>query len=286
MAQCSVVDAASRVACIYNLGIQPQAEAVGKAMTGAQAAAAGADGPLYQQVKAFILGRIAAGAWAEGDIVPSENQLTRDLGVSRMTAHRALRELTGEGVLRRVQGVGTFVAVPKPQSELVEIRNIADEIAGRGHAHSARVHLLRRERADKRIAAALEKRLGAGVFHSVLVHHEDGVPVQVEDRHVNPDFAPGYLDQDFTRQTPYTYLTALGPLDAAEHIIEAVRPHALVRRLLAIPADEPCLLLTRRTWSNGRVVSQARLTHPGSRYRLGSRVEHGRHRPHPSTGSG
>lgn len=241
-------------------------------MTGSQAAAAGADGPLYQQVKTFVLERIAAGAWAEGDLVPSENQITRDLGVSRMTAHRALRELTSEGVLRRVQGIGTFVAVPKPQSELVEIRNIAEEIAARGHAHSARVHLLRRERADKRIAAALEKRVGATVFHSVLVHFENGVAVQVEDRHVNPDFAPGYLDQDFAKQTPYAYLTERGPLDAAEHIIEAVRPGPLVQKLLAIPADEPCLLLTRRTWSNGLVVSQARLTHPGARYRLGSRV--------------
>jgi GntR family transcriptional regulator, histidine utilization repressor len=241
-------------------------------MTSSQAAAAGADGPLYQRVKDFVLERIAAGAWSEGDLVPSENQITRDLGVSRMTAHRALRELTSDGVLRRVQGVGTFVAVPKPQSELLEIRNIAEEIAARGHAHSARVHLLRRERADKRVAAALERRVGTPAYHSILVHSEDGIAVQVEDRHINPAFAAGYLDQDFSRQTPYAYLTALGPLDAAEHVIEAVRPDPLVQSLLAIPADEPCLLLTRRTWSNGLVVSQARLTHPGSRYRLGSRV--------------
>lgn len=241
-------------------------------MTGSQDAAADADGPLYQQVKAFVLERIAAGDWTEGDLVPSENQITRDLGVSRMTAHRALRELTNAGVLRRVQGVGTFVAESKPQSELLEIRNIAEEIAERGHTHSARVHLLRRERADKWVAAALERRPGTPVFHSILVHSENGIPVQVEDRYVNPDFAPGYLSQDFTQQTPYTYLTALGPLDAAEHLIEAVVPDPLVQELLAITPDEPCLLLTRRTWSNGLVVSQARLTHPGSRYRLGSRV--------------
>jgi GntR family histidine utilization transcriptional repressor len=237
----------------------------------AGAIAPGAE-PLYRRVKAFVLERIAAGDWIEGDLVPSENQLTRELRISRMTAHRALRELTAEGVLRRAQGVGTFVAAGKPQSELVEIRNIAEEIAGRGHAHSAGVRLLRRERAEKRIAAALERPVGSPVFLSVLVHFEDGVAVQVEDRHVNPDFAPGYLDQDFTRQTPYSYLTALGPLDAAEHIIEAIRPDAQAQRLLAVGPEEPCLLLTRRTWSNGLVVSQSRLIHPGSRYRLGSRI--------------
>lgn len=53
--------------------------------------------PLYRQVKRHILERIAGGALAEGAQVPSENELTRTLGVSRMTAHRALRELTSEG---------------------------------------------------------------------------------------------------------------------------------------------------------------------------------------------
>jgi GntR family transcriptional regulator, histidine utilization repressor len=232
--------------------------------------------PRYQRVKSFVLERIAAGEWSQGDLVPSENQITRDLNVSRMTAHRALRELTAEGVLRRVQGVGTFVAEAKPQSELMEIRNIAEEIAARGHEHSARVRLLRRERADKHIAAALERAPGTPVFHSTLVHYENGIAVQVEDRHINPDFAPGYLDQDFATITPYVYLTALGPLDAAEHIIEAISPDAEAQKLLAIEPDEPCLLITRRTWSSGLVVSQARLIHPGSRYRFGSRIAGGR----------
>jgi GntR family histidine utilization transcriptional repressor len=236
--------------------------------------AAEPEAPLYQKVKSFILERIAAGQWSEGDQVPSENALTRDLEVSRMTAHRALRELTAEGVLRRVQGIGTFVASAKPQSALLEIRNIAEEIAARGHSHRADVLLLRRERAAREVALALELPPGAAVFHSVIVHHENDAPVQVEDRHVNPAFARDYLDQDFTRTTPYAYLTALGPLDAAEHVIEAVLPDAALQRMLRIGAGEPCLLLTRRTWSDGLVVSRARLTHPGSRYRLAGRQDY------------
>lgn len=230
--------------------------------------------PLYQKVKCFILERIAAGQWSEGDQVPSENELTRDLEVSRMTAHRALRELTAEGVLRRVQGIGTFVASAKPQSALLEIRNIAEEIAARGHRHRAEVLLLRRERALREVALALELPPGATVFHSLIVHHENDIPVQVEDRHVNPAFARDYLDQDFARTTPYAYLTALGPLDAAEHVIEAVLPDPALQRTLRIGAGEPCLLLTRRTWSDGLVVSRARLTHPGSRYRLAGRQDY------------
>src|SRR5690606_1125353 len=95
--------------------------------------------PLYQQVKDYIVGRILAGDWPEGTRVPSENVLTREQAVSRMTVHRALRELTSEGWLERVQGAGTFVDAPKPQSEVLAIRNIAEEIAARGHAHRAEV---------------------------------------------------------------------------------------------------------------------------------------------------
>ena len=88
--------------------------------------------PLYKQVKEHIVIRILAGDWPQGQRLPSENQLTGDLGISRMTAHRALRELTSEGWLTRVQGAGTFVAEAKPQSALMEIRNIREEIAERG----------------------------------------------------------------------------------------------------------------------------------------------------------
>ena len=230
--------------------------------------------PLYQQVKEHIVTRILAGDWPEGGRLPSENQLTKDLGVSRMTAHRALRELTGEGWLTRVRGAGTFVAESKPQSALLEIRNIREEITQRGHVHACEVVLLAREKASAEVAGALEVKPGATVYHSLLVHSENGQPVQVEDRHVNPAFAPSYIEQDFTRTTAFDYLGQLGPMDAAEHVIEAILPSAKIQNLLQVKASEPCLLLVRRTWSNGLVVSRVRQTYPGGRHRLAGKQDY------------
>lgn len=227
--------------------------------------------PRYQQVKDYVRERIDSGAWPEDFRVPSENQLVRQLGISRMTVNRALRELTDEGRITRVQGVGTFVAGGKPQSALLEIRNIADEIRERGHRYHGTVHLLRRERASAAVARGLEIKAGSKVFHSILVHHENGIAVQLEDRYVNPAVAPDYLDVDFTRVTPNEYLMKAAPLLEVEHVLEAVQPSKSVQRLLDIPPSEPCLLLHRRTWSGGRVASRAWLTHPGSRYQLGAR---------------
>ncbi|MHA1600423.1 MAG: histidine utilization repressor [Alphaproteobacteria bacterium] len=232
--------------------------------------------PLYKQVKEHVVTRILAGDWPQGQTLPSENQLTGELGVSRMTVHRALRELTSEGWLTRVQGAGTFVAESKPQSALMEIRNIREEIAERGHIHSCEVVLLTQEKANADIAHALGVGAGTSVYHSIFLHKEDKHPVQVENRYVNPAFAPKFLEQDFTRVTAFEYFGQLGPIDAAEHIIEAVLPNEMNRRLLRCRASEPCLLLTRRTWSNGLVVSRVRQMYPGSRYRLASRQEYNR----------
>jgi len=232
--------------------------------------------PLYQRVKDYIASRVASGQWTEGDRVPSENELVRKLGASRMTVNRAVRELTAEGILRRVQGLGTFVAVGKVQSAFLEIRNIADEIRERGHIHRAVPHGVGAEKATDRVAYQLELPKRARVFHSVIVHYDDDVPVQLEDRWVNPAVAPDYLKLDFTETTPNEYLMQAAPLLAVEHVVEATRPDALTQRLLHIPADEPCLLLHRRTWSGDHVAAYARLVHPGSRYRLSASFPVGR----------
>jgi GntR family histidine utilization transcriptional repressor len=227
--------------------------------------------PLYRRVKAMILRSIEAGEWSENGRVPSENELVKSLGISRMTIHRALRELTEAGVLVRVQGVGTFVAGAKPEAPLMEIRSIADDVRARGHAHSATVALLRSEAAKTETAARLEVPEGTAIAHSILIHHEDRVPILLEDRLVRLDAAPHYLTQDFTRITPHDYLMQAAPMPDGEHVVEAVLAEPWEREHLRIGRYEPCLLVHRRTWAAGRLVSVARLLFPGSRYRIGGR---------------
>ncbi len=92
----------------------------------------------YSIIKQYICEHIESGEWPQNAKVPSENELTQQFDVSRMTARRALQELTEQGILVRSQGAGTFVATFKSQSSLLEIRNISDEISERGHEHKAK----------------------------------------------------------------------------------------------------------------------------------------------------
>ncbi|MFB7112064.1 histidine utilization repressor [Streptomyces sp. NPDC056190] len=224
--------------------------------------------PAYQRVKDLVTEQITSGRWRQGDALPSENQFVESLGLSRMTINRALRELTARGLLRRVMGVGTFVALNKGSSGLVEVHNIADEVRRRGHRYHARVLALCEEEAGPKVRGRLGLGERQAVFRSRVVHFEDDVAIQLEDRYVNPDFAPGYLEQDFTLRTPFTFLSEAAPLGKGEHIVEAVLPSVEECAILGIEASEPCLLIQRRTWSQDALVSIARLLHPGSRYRL------------------
>lgn len=66
--------------------------------------------PLHQSVREYIIAKIQDGEYGLGDPIPSERQLSKDLGVSRYTVRQALRSLEDSGYLRRVQGHGTFVS--------------------------------------------------------------------------------------------------------------------------------------------------------------------------------
>jgi len=232
----------------------------------------GAPFALYERIKSAIRSKVRAGEWRPGDKIPSENDLAKTLKASRMTVNRALRELSERGELVRRGGVGTFVAEPRPRSTVLMIARIGDEIRARGQYYDWSILNKSREKASAEVAAALELGEGSPVFHVVCLHRENGVPVQLEDRHVNPICVPRFLDQTFDQQPPSEYLLSALPEDEIEHAVGAVLPNAEAK-LLEIPESEPCLLLTRRTWFGNTPVTFARLLYPASRYRLGCRFK-------------
>jgi GntR family histidine utilization transcriptional repressor len=241
--------------------------------TNDQAPAVGLRLPLYQSVKRDIAARVASGVWGKDGRLPSEHELTAAFGVSRMTVHRALRELSAEGVVSRIQGVGTFAVERRPRQEFLQIHDIAEDIMARGHRHRMRLIVQEAVRASLAQALGFQLRPGATIFHSTVLHYENDLPVQWEDRFISPRFAPDYLQADFTFETTARYLMRLGPATEIEHTAFATTPSAAIRALLELGADDDtaCMVLLRRTTSNGIPATQSEFIYPGSRYSLGSR---------------
>jgi len=227
--------------------------------------------PRFQVIKDYITQAIRKREYLPEGQIPTEHELAEKFQVSRMTANRAVKELVSEGLLIRHQGLGTFVAPLKVESPLLEIRNIADEIRERHNVYSNERYELKKVTADKKLADLLGISVGDSTFYSLMVHKENGRPVQMAERYVNASLVPEYLQQDFSHKTPSEYLSELFPLSEVEHVVEAVMPNPLEQKLLDIDSNTPCLLVNRRTWSRYKLISYARLVHPGNLYRLSSR---------------
>lgn len=227
--------------------------------------------PQNERIKDYVLRNIESGQWPRDHRIPAESELVKKFKVSRMTVSRALRELAHDGRIRRFPGRGSFVSGARPKSEFLVIRSIAEEIAERGHVHSARVHVRRKVKGDDALTAAFKLPKGSLLFHTVIVHSESGVPLLLEYRYVNPILMPHYLDADFHKLTPNQVLAQVAYVKEADHIVEAVLPGERARKLLKIGRHEPCLRVYRAASISAGVSSIAWLTYPGTRFRLSSK---------------
>jgi len=227
--------------------------------------------PIYQQIKKTIQRKIADGEWTAGQKLPSENDLVVALEVSRMTINRALRELTQQGLINRVHGLGSFVAETPRHASLIELQDIALEIGQRGKRHTSRVLALETVEANAEVAAQMGISVSAPVYYLCAVHLQDDTPLQLEMRYVNPKVMPEFVNQDFTSGTSTAYLLKQFQPDEMEHIVRACLPDAHTCEQLLMNASEPCLQLIRRTWKNDQVITYVTLIYPGDRYDLGAR---------------
>lgn len=224
--------------------------------------------PLYESVKQHVLDHIRDGRWQPGDKVPSENELVRDLSVSRMTANRALKELTSEGFLLREHGRGTFVAPRIVRGHPLEIRSIAEDIIAGGEDYS--MTLLVREEIEGSADVLKKMKLPekTKLIHLTLVHKSDGIPLQLEDRFVRASLAPELMTLNLEETSPTNYLLNKVPLHQAEHVVQADMPSASLASNLEMPSGEPVLIIHRRTFTEDGVASIAKLYHPASRFEL------------------
>lgn len=227
--------------------------------------------PLYRRIKEHIIGQIRNGDLATGGRLPSEAELVETLGASRMTVHRALRELSEAGIVERVQGLGTFVAESKKRSELMEVTDIGVDVINRGETHSVKVKDLAEIRAQPHQCLYFDIQRGSKLFRSLIVNMEDGVPVQVEDRLVLPSFAPGYLTNDFHSTSATRYLNAVAEATEVEHVVYATTASSDIRELLDLDQAKSCMVVTRRTWVDRTAVTFSTFTYPGDTYGLVSR---------------
>lgn len=140
--------------------------------------------PKYRYISNEIREKIDLNVWKEGYQIPSETELAVQFSASRMTARKAVDELVHGGLLERVPSVGTFVKSSSPQSSILEIRNIADEILSRGHTHKMTVLSKLTLVPNDSIAFTFSLH-SKSVFKIIIIHWENDLPIQLEERYLS-----------------------------------------------------------------------------------------------------
>ncbi|MFZ5684637.1 MAG: histidine utilization repressor [Pseudomonadota bacterium] len=226
---------------------------------------------LIRRIRADISDRILSGAWPPGHRIPFEHELTEQYGCSRMTVSRALGPLAESGLIERHRKVGTFVARPRTHALVVDVPDIAAEVASRGDVYGYELLSRTMRTATRPELALLDLDRPVDVLALRCLHRASGRPYGLEERLINLESVPEAELVDFTDTPPNSWLLAHVPWTEAEHRISAANVSRATAAVLGVDPVTACLVVERRTWRGADKITHVRLTYPGDAYDLVAR---------------
>jgi GntR family transcriptional regulator len=226
--------------------------------------------PKYYQLKEIIRDMIEQDELGVGQSIPPERELCERYGVSRMTARQAVMELVNEGLLYRVQGLGTFVAEEKVRQGTGRLTSFTQDMRERGMEVTSTVLGVDEESAGPVVARLLRVDAGAPIIRVRRVRNADGKPMALETSHLLYDVAKGVLGADLAERSLYEELGKAGiRIAAAEQSYEAVLVNEAESEHLGVPAGSPAVLIERVTFdAEERPFEYAKSVFRGDRYRI------------------
>jgi GntR family transcriptional regulator len=225
--------------------------------------------PMYFQLKELLREKIASGEWKPGDMVPSERELSEQYHISRMTARQALSELATEGLLRREQGRGTFVARPKIEHGLTRLTGFTEDIQARGMQPGALVVRLELIRPPLLAMRALQIAPEEEVLLLERLRLAGGEPIALETCHLHFGGVVDLLNEDFENNSLYQILSEQYQITPAraEQKIGADLCSRREQELLKIGEGAPVLRNKRITFDQwGRPFEYTESAYRADRY--------------------
>ncbi len=211
---------------------------------------------LHDKIREDLETRILSGDWPPGHRVPSELELAGIYGCSRMTVNKVMTQLAGAGLVLRRRRAGSVVLPQRSQNAVLEIHNVKDEVLAAGGWYSHDI---------------LTRRVEDGKLMIVCLHRKDDVPFCLERRVIELSAVPEAEAESFRSQPPGAWLLAHVPWSEAENDITAEPAGTDAAARLKVALGAPLLVMTRRTWKNRELVTEARFSYPGDAHRLTAR---------------
>ncbi len=226
--------------------------------------------PIYQLIENNLKNQINNGELAQGDMIPSENELKETYGTSRMTVRQALNNLVNEGYIYRHKGKGTFVGSIKIEKKIHGLNSFTEQMKSMNRDVSTRVVNINIIPATSEIAAKLFVDEGEEVYFIERVRYGDDIPVLFEQLYT-PKRLIKNIDKDLLDGSFYDFIENRLNLKIQHCIqtIESKLPYQKVATELGITKQSPVLYITLNTFlDNGRPFEYVKAYYRADQYRL------------------
>lgn len=231
--------------------------------------------PLYYQIQQGLLASIRSGKLKPGRPIPSEEDISKRLGVSRMTARQALKSLCTLGVVYSLRGKGTFVSGIKLEKNFRQVLSFTDEMSAYGARSRSKVVAFELGQPKPEVAEALHLSPKDEVIRLRRVRFADSTAMGVETAFLPAKLCPDLLERFDPRTSLYQALAHLYGIHIAiaDEVVEAALVGAEEARLLHIAKGSPVFLFTRTSHvENGDPVEYVTSIFRGDRYKLVNRL--------------
>src|SRR6266540_4101442 len=150
--------------------------------------------PRYHRIAETLRERIRGGALAPGARLDNQRELAKSFAVTLMTLRQALELLEREHLITRRHGLGTFIAAPSIDYDILQLRRFAGDLSAKGEHVATRLLGTRFASPERRVADALGPGLGARVLVVERLRSVDGHPMSLQR-----SFLPGRIGDDVVR---------------------------------------------------------------------------------------
>ncbi|MBY4797864.1 GntR family transcriptional regulator [Collinsella sp. AGMB00827] len=225
--------------------------------------------PLYQQIRADLLNRIARSEYPTGAALPSENELAKLYDTTRLTIRSALEGLVQQGILRRIQGKGTFVSNLSGgrAGESSSLSGFRNSMRKRGHTPSVRIIEKSTRLAGQYYADLFDIEPTDALYSIRRLNSIDAIPATIEQALIPLTVFPTIESIDITAFSLYETYGILGhPVCEAHQKLSITRLDVHNAKLLCTDADSPALVLECLTVDeSGQIIEYARSINCGTR---------------------
>ncbi|WP_369192354.1 GntR family transcriptional regulator [Streptomyces sp. R08] len=224
--------------------------------------------PKYYRLKKHLLDMTQT--LPPGTLVPAERTLAIEFDASRTTVRLALQELAAEGRLKRVQGKGTFIAMPKVTQNL-QLTSYTENMRAQGLEPTSQLLDIGYVTADNTLARLLDISAGGRVLRIERLRLAHGEPTAIETAHLSAKRFPTLRRSLVKYASLYAALAEVYDvqLAEAEETIETSLAAPREACLLGTNVGLPMLMLSRHSIdTSGRPVEWVRSVYRGDRYKF------------------